>query len=233
MVFRLVALLASLPFFRYRIAEGTLAVTPTIYTNQGLGVALDWRQAVGDLNYSVRASGVYQLNPDAYTGLANRDFRGAIQTAGTFTATEEWTLGWSYTAFTDPAYLPDYRFAGSSTTNQVSAQYLDTDTYANIRVQQHVPLDNFSSWTAFENAQDQQALTHPNAVFNQTIDLAEDAGRVELTGRLLGLSRASDDTGSGYVFGYKGQSVHAMMQASWTNQYIVPGGVAAGRRREL
>lgn len=220
----------SLPFFRYRLAQGTLAVTPTIYTNQGVGVALDWRQAVGDLNYSVKASGVYQLNPGAYTGLANRNFRGAIQTAGTFTATDEWTLGWSYTAFTDPAYLPDYRFAGSSATNEVYAQYLDTDTYADIRVQEFVRLRDYDSLTAFENAQNRQALTHPNAVFNRMVDL-DDAGRIELMGKLLGLSRGSDHLsgsfgGTRYVRGYEGQSVHAMMQASWTNQYIVPGGLA-------
>lgn len=221
----------SLPFFRYRIADGTLAVTPTIYTNQGVGVALDWRQAVGDVSYSVSASGVYQLNPDAYTGLANRNFRGAVQTSGTFTPTDEWTLGWSATAFTDPAYLPDYRFGSGSATNQVYAQYLDTDTYADIRFQQLVPLDNYSNWAAFEAARAEQALVHPSAVFNRTIDLAGDAGRVELMGKLLGLSRAADDvsgsySGNSYVFGYEGQSVHAMMQASWTNQYIVPGGVA-------
>ena len=216
----------SLPFFRFRVAEGTLAVTPTIYTNQGAGVALDWRQAVGGLNYSVNASGVYQLNPGAYTGLANRNFRGAIQTAGTFTATDEWTFGWSYTAFTDPAYLPDYRIASGSATNQVSARYLDTDTYADIRLQQFLPLGNYASRAAYETARDQQALTHPNAVFNRTVELAGEAGRIELAGKLLGLSRAADDTWRGYVFGYEGQSVHAMMQAGWTNQYIVPGGVA-------
>ncbi len=215
----------SLPFFRYRVANGTLAVTPTAYFNQGPGVAVDWRQTVGDLSYTISASGVYQFNPGAFSGLANRNLRGAVQTTGTFTPTDEWTLGWSYTAFTDPGYLPDYDIDSGTTRNEVYAHYLDSDTYADIRVQQFVPLGNRSSQAVFDARQNQQALTHPNAVIDHVVDLENGAGRVELSGRLLGLTRALDDTGSGFVHGYEGQSVHAMMQASWSNQYVVPGGL--------
>ena len=215
----------SLPFFRYRVANGTLAVTPIAYFNQGPGVSVDWRQTVGDLSYSVSASGVYQFNPGAYSGLANRNVRGAVQTSGTFTPTDAWTLGWSYTAFTDPGYLPDYDIDSGTARNQVYAQYLDADTYADIRVQQLVPLDNQPSQAVFEALQNEQALTHPNAVADHIIDLENGAGRVGLSSRLLGLTRALDDTSHGFVHGYEGQSVHAMMQASWSNQYVVPGGL--------
>ncbi|AEQ51060.1 LPS-assembly protein LptD [Pelagibacterium halotolerans] len=215
----------SLPFFRYRIADGSLAVTPTLYSNQGAGLALDWRQTVGDVSYRVSASGVYQFNPGVYSGLANRAMRGAVQTSGTFTPTDEWTLGWSYTAFTDPGFLPDYDIASGTERNEVYAQYLDTDTFADVRVQQFVRLGNRSNQAAFENVLDQQALTHPNAVIDHVVDLEGDAGRVELSGRLLGLTRALDDTGHGFVHGYEGQSVHAMVQASWTNQHVMPGGI--------
>src|SRR5690606_13009680 len=139
----------------------------TIYTNQGAGVELDWRQRVGDVSYSVTASGVYQGNPGVYDGLADRNFRGAIQTTGQFTPTDEWTLGWSYTAFTDPAYLDDY-FDQSRTTQEVYATYLDNDSYGDIRIQQFVPLDVTpapADWDAYQPTLDRQALTHPNAVY--------------------------------------------------------------------
>jgi LPS-assembly protein len=219
----------SLPFFRYRVAEGTLAVTPTIYTNQGAGVELDWRQRVGDVSYSVTASGVYQGNPGVYNGLADRNFRGAIQTAGQFTPTDEWTLGWSYTAFTDPAYLDDY-FDQSRTTQEVYATYLDNDSYGDIRIQQFVPFDNAADWDRYQVLLDRQALTHPNAVYERIVELADEAGRIELSGRLLGLTRQANHA-SGfysdkrYAFGYESQSVHAMTQAAWTNQYVIPGGL--------
>lgn len=216
----------TLPFFRYPIAQGTLAVTPALYSNQGPGLTLDWRQATGDLSYSVTGSGVYQFNPDAYSGLAARNFRGALQTSGTFTPTPEWTLGWSHTAFTDPGYLPDYRIASGTARNQVHATYLDPDTHADIRVQQFLPLGNQETQAEYEALRDRQALTHPNARFDRVIDLEGDAGRIELAGRLLGLTRRADHVEDGLFFGYAGQSVHAMMQAGWTNRYIVPGGLA-------
>lgn len=220
----------SLPFFRYRVANGTLAVTPNIYTNQGGGVELDWRQTVGDVSYTVWAAGVYQGNPGVYDGLADRNFRGAMQTTGQFTPTDEWTLGWSYTVFTDPAYLDDY-YNQSRTTQQVYATYLDRDSYGDIRIQQFVPFDNAGDWDGYQRLLDRQALTHPNAVYERIVELADEAGRIELSGRLLGLTRQADHlsgsySGNQYVRGYEGQSVHAMVQAAWTNQYIVPGGLA-------
>ncbi|WP_417580921.1 LPS-assembly protein LptD [Pelagibacterium sp.] len=215
----------SLPFFRYRVADGSLAITPTAYLNQGPGVDLDWNQTIGNLSYSISASGVYQFNPGAFSGLANRNMRGAVQTSGTFTPTDEWTLGWSYTAFTDPGYLPDYDIASDTARNQVYAQYLDSDTYADIRVQQFVPLDNQSSLAVFNQRLDEQAITHPNVLADHIIDLENGAGRVELSGRLLGLSRGRDDVSHGFTHGYQGHSAHAMLQASWTNQYAMSGGL--------
>ncbi|WP_158541562.1 LPS-assembly protein LptD [Pelagibacterium lacus] len=224
----------SLPFFTYPVADGRLALTPSIYTNQGVGLSVDWQQEIGALRYGVATSGVYQLNPDAYRTdagvdtLGARKVRGALQTSGAFTGLETWTLGWSYTAFTDPGYLVDYRIASDDfQTNEIYARHLDGDTYADIRIEQFVPVDDdYTSWAQYDADSDRQALTHPNAEFDRVIELGDDAGRIELAGRLLGLSRAADHTGSGYVFGHEGQSVHAMMQASWTNQYIVPGGFA-------
>lgn len=215
----------SFPFFRTDVYGGELLFTPRLYSNQGVLLGLDWRQRLGDLDYTISASGIYQLNPDAFTGLASQRFRGAMQTTGTFTPTDEWTFGWSYTAFTDPAYMPDYRISSATVRNQVYAQYLDTDTFADIRLQQFVPVDNQPNWTAFENAVDRQALALPNARGEHVIDMGE-LGTVELSGKLLGLVRRADHRWGPFVHGYEGQSVHAMMQASWTNQYIVPAGFA-------
>lgn len=224
----------SLPFFRQRIAGGLLRLTPSIFSRQGVQLALDWRQRIENLDYRISAYGIYQLDPGAYNGLADRNFRGAVQTSGTFRPTDEWTLGWSYTTFTDPGYLPDYRIATGTARNEVYGQYLDGDTYADMRVQQFVPLGSApSNWTAASHqaASDRQALTHPNARFETITDLDDGMGRVALSGKLLGLTRAADHqsglfNGQRYTYGYEGQAVHGMVQGSWTNQYIVPGGLA-------
>lgn len=219
----------SFPFFRYSVAGGSLLLTPTLFSRQGLMLGADWRQRVGDLDYAVRGSAIYQLDRTVYNGLANREWRGYLQTTGTFTPTDEWTLGWSYTTFTDPGYLPDYRIATDTVRNEVYARYLTDDTFGDVRFQQFVPVGTApSNWTAVGhlNAMDQQALTHPNARIEHVEDLGPDHGRVELSGRLLGLTRKLDHQGGGFDHGYAGQSAHLMLQAGWTHKYIVPGGLA-------
>lgn len=225
---------ASFPFFRYNISGGSLLLTPTLFSKQGLMLGADWRQRVGDLEYNVRGSAIYQLNPGLYKGLANQNLRGYAQTTGKFTPTDQWTLGWSYTTFTDPGYLPDYRIATETVRNEVYATYLTEKTFADTRLQQFVPVGTApSNWTArsFQDALDRQALTHPNARIEHVEDLGPDSGQIELSGRLLGLTRKLDHQsgtfgGQQYVHGYEGQSAHLMLQAGWTNQYIVPGGLA-------
>lgn len=218
----------SFPFFRYSIGSGTLLLTPTLFSRQGVMLGAEWRQRVGDLDYNIRGSAIYQLDRNAYTGLANREWRGYIQTTGRFTPTEEWTAGWSYTAFSDPGYLPDYRIATGTVRNEVYGTYLTGESFADVRFQQFVPVGSApSSWTAASHQQEleQQALTHPNARFDHVEDLGPDAGRVELSGRLLGLTRQRDHQSRGFDHGYAGQSAHAMLQAGWTNQYVIPGGL--------
>ncbi len=222
----------SFPFFRYQVAGGTVLLTPTLFSKQGVMLGAEWRQRVGDLQYNVRGSAIYQLDPSVYNGLADRDWRGYAQTTGTFTPTDEWTLGWSYTAFTDPGYLPDYRIATGTVRNEIYATYLNDATFADTRIQQFVPVgDAASTWTAtnHRNAVERQALTHPNSRVEYVENLGPGNGQVEFSARLLGLTRLQDHRsatfrGQRYVHGYEGQSAHLMIQAGWTNQYVVPGG---------
>ncbi len=55
--------------------------------------------------------GSIRLDPGACAGtVGDRPWRGAIQSTGHFTPAPDWSAGWSWTAFTDNAYLPDYGF---------------------------------------------------------------------------------------------------------------------------
>lgn len=222
---------ASFPFFRYNISGGSLLLTPTVFSKQGLMLGADWRQRVGDLDYGVRGSAIYQLDPSVYKGSANREWRGYLQTNGKFRPTSDWTLGWSYTTFTDAGYLPDYRIATDTVYNEVYATHVNDDTFADVRLQQFLPVGSApSNWTeqSFQDALDRQAITHPNARFEHVEDLGPEAGRIELSARLLGLTRKLDHHTAafgGYTHGYMGQSAHLMVQGAWTNQYIVPGGL--------
>ena len=100
-------------------------------SRQGLLMDAEWIQRFDNGSFQIKASGLYQLDKTAFTFTeAQRDWRGALQTSGEFRPIEDWTVGWSYTAFTDAAYLTDYRLTvGKSTINQVYATHVNEDTF--------------------------------------------------------------------------------------------------------
>ncbi|MCD7060830.1 LPS-assembly protein LptD [Pelagibacterium xiamenense] len=236
----------SFPLFRQRVAGGTLLLTPTVFSRQGLMLGARFTGATGPVSYSVETSGIYQLDPGAYTGLAERRFRGAVQTSGTFEPTEDWTLGWSYTAFTDPGFLPDYDIDDGTKRNEVYAEYLTAQSWANIRFRQYVPLGSkstrWASWDEYEAAQDRQAFVAPFAEGEHVVDLGAGSGEVIFSGTMTGIARGLDHEsgvfdGEQYAYGYAGNAWHLSGEAGWTETWIAPGGVTvspyAGGRLDL
>src|SRR5690606_34747362 len=129
---------------------------------------------------------------------------------------EDWEAGWSYTAFTDAAYLPDYRLTmAKSSTNEVYATNLTHDTYIDARLQEFNQLgDNI------DQVRGQQGAALPTIRFNHYEDLADDMGQIEISGKLLGVRRQSDDARTYGTFGYAGGKQHASVQAGWQKQWI-------------
>ncbi len=213
------------PYFIAAGPDTDILLAPQLMTRQGFLMEAEWQQRFSNGALKLSASGLYQLDPDAFTGVGNREWRGAIQSSGQFRPVENWTAGWSYTAFTDAAYLPDYDFDTSSRlVNEAWATHLSDDHYADVRVQEFKLLGNVT-----EAEQNRQALAVPNARGTGYYDLG-DYGQARLTGNLLGVMRGADATASyggvDYVLGFEGQKVHGTGEASWQNQVIVPGGVA-------
>ncbi len=222
-----VGLMLNFPYFFAAGKDTDILITPSISFRQGalLSVSIDHRFSDwGKIN--VTASGLYQLDKSAFAGqVGDRDWRGAIQTYGEFVPKEDWKVGWSYTAFSDAAFLSDYNLPKKkSAINEVYAQYLSDDIYADIRVQNFVLLGNYN-----QAAQDKQASAIPNARYEQIFDLADNNGRIALSGELLGINRLADSqkivNGVPYIFGYQGNKIHAKFEAGWTNQYQSDVGV--------
>lgn len=217
------------PYF-INIGDDTqILLAPSLMSRQGFLMAAEWQQQFDYGSFTVKASGIYQLDPGAYTELGNREWRGAIQTAGRFEPVTDWTVGWSYSAFTDAAYFDDYDFNDDDwVTNEVYATHLSNDFYADLRVQEFLKLGQYGTNAAADLAQAQQALTLPNARGNGYFDLG-DWGQVRANGNLLGVQRdeGSSDLYAGvpYVFGYEGSKTHASGELSWQNQIIALGGV--------
>lgn len=222
------------PYF-INIGEDTqILLAPSLMSRQGFLMAAEWQQQFDYGSFTVKASGIYQLDPGAFTTeLGNREWRGAIQSSGRFEPIADWTVGWSYSAFTDAAYFDDYDFSTADwVTNEVYATHLSSDFYADVRLQEFLRLGQYGTVAAADLAQSQQAATLPNARGNGYFDLG-DWGQVRANGNLLGVYRAENSAlrypdivlGTPYVFGYEGTKTHASGELSWQNQIIAPGGV--------
>lgn len=218
----------EIPYYAYSSRWTDVLLTPTFMTRQGFLLGVEATQRFSNGSATVKLSGLYQGDKSAFTfPEAQRDWRGALQTAGEFTPIEDWTVGWSYTAFTDAAYLPDYGLTtAKSATNQVYATHLTPDTYFDARVQQFNQLGDVTAAT-----QGKQAQALPAVRFDHVEDLAPGMGRVEISGRLLGVRRDTDSTGTyngvPYAFGYAGSKQHASVQAGWQTQMVGAGGFVA------
>ena len=204
-------------------------LSPTLMSRQGFLMRgdLSWRlPGLGVVD--VKASGLYQLDKSAFAGtVGDRDWRGAIQTAGRFTPVKDWTVGWSYSQFSDNGYLKDYKLTNrDSSVNQVYATYLNDQTWIDARIQRFNRIGNYKA-----TDDQKQALAIPLVTFDHVQDLAPGWGRLSISGEALGIHRELDHKGTYggevYHFGYAGNKGHVMLQGAWENQYILPGGIAA------
>jgi LPS-assembly protein len=218
----------AVPFFVPIGEDMDVLLTPQLMSRQGglLGGKLSWRlPGYGEID--VQASGLYQLDPSAFAGtVGDRRWRGAIQTSGEFTPAAHWEAGWSYSTFTDQAYLKDYEFTDAdSSTNAVYGTYLNDMTWFDIRAEQGNRLGNYTS------KDPGQAATLPQASFEHVQPLADGYGRLHVKGELLSIIRGDDQTtlqnGIPYVTGYEGNKQHLMLEGGWEDQYILPGGITA------
>lgn len=215
---------AEFPFSVYSSRHTNIIFSPTLLSRQGFLMGAEWIQRFDHGSFSIKASGLYQFDKTAFTFVdAHRDWRGAVQASGEFKPVEDWTVGAAFSVFTDAAYFDDYMLDPErSAVNEVYATHLTADTYVDARIQQFNMLGNNP-----DTVRDQQGMALPNVRVARTFTLPEGAGRVEIEGRLLGMSRAADASstvnGITYDSGYAGNRIHGMTQASWQNQWIVGG----------
>ncbi|WDR05600.1 LPS assembly protein LptD [Devosia rhodophyticola] len=219
----------TVPYRAYSSRYTDVILTPTLLSQQGLLVGAEWRQRFDNGAIRIKASGLYQFGRSKFAGrIGDRDWRGAIQTSGEFRPVQDWTVGWSYTAFTDAAYFSDYALStDKSSINEVYAQNLTQDTFIDARLQQFNQLGEVTA-----AAQNRQGSNLPVVRFDNVTRLAQGMGQFELSGRLLGIQRSDEPptrtiNGVPYKFGYAGNKLHVALQAGWQNQYIGAGGFVA------
>jgi LPS-assembly protein len=114
----------GVPYFLNLAPNYDLTIEPTILSKQGFFGDLLWRQRLNNGAYTIRATGIYQLDPTAFPlspyGGGSERFRGSLETEGTFYINDKWSYGWDITALTDRYYLTDYKLK----TTDISHYYI-------------------------------------------------------------------------------------------------------------
>jgi LPS-assembly protein len=113
----------SVPYYLALAPDYDATFTPMITTRQGPLLQGEWRQRLLDGSYTIRASGIRQLDKDLFLngGIPTpgyRDWRGSVETSGQFNLGGQWVWGWDGTWLSDKTYLQDYGlFRNLQTTN--------------------------------------------------------------------------------------------------------------------
>ena len=105
----------EVPYYWALAPDYDVTVTPRIMTQQGVLMSGEYRQRLINGAFSIRASGIYQLDKDVYLRddggpptPGYRDFRGTVESAGQFALTDKWVWGWDGILPTDATFYQDY-----------------------------------------------------------------------------------------------------------------------------
>jgi LPS-assembly protein len=164
------------PYFWALAPNYDLTLSPSFYSLQGPFLDAEWRQRTDNGVYSVRLSGIDQLQPREFLappyGASNLSFRGAAESKGEFYLNKYWTVGWDLTLLSDRFYLNDYRLRLLDTTayyfqDVVSQVYLRGQTQRSFF---DLSVYSFQPTTAFlDSRQDPNAV--PTFDFHRTFAL--------------------------------------------------------------
>lgn len=111
----------SMPLYWAIAPNYDLTVTPTIMSRQGVLGTAEWRHKLLNGSYSIRASGIFQQDPSAFSarpfGPGDRTFRGSLDTSGRFAINERWTTGWDIAILSDRWFLQQYKLRTDAITS--------------------------------------------------------------------------------------------------------------------
>ncbi len=187
------------PYYWALAPNYDFTLTPMFTTRQGPLVQGEWQHRLVNGAYSIRASGIWQLDPGAYAGTpGDRQFRGDINTVGQFRLSDKWVFGWDGSLITDKSYYQDYGFYKSA-----NATDLLRTTPDHVRSQAYVQGAGARSFFdlraiyfyGFTGVDDQRELpiVHPVVNHHYTFNQPVMGGEVSVRSNLTSLSRRSPD----------------------------------------
>ncbi len=100
------------PFYWAIAPDYDATFSPRFMSRQGVLLQAEFRQRLMNGAYQIRAYGIDQLDPKAFTGLpGDRQFRGGVETKGQFALNDKWVWGWDGVLLSDYYFMSDYRLS--------------------------------------------------------------------------------------------------------------------------
>jgi LPS-assembly protein len=185
----------TIPYYFALAPNYDVTFSPKITTRQGPLLQAEWRHRLMDGSYSIRASGIFQLDKEAFgNSPGNTDFRGHVQSTGNFRLTDKWNWGWDGFLISDRSYYQDYGFLRNlqatnilrTTPDYVLSQaYLQgrgTHSFFDIRAMY------FYGFTSIDN-QRQSPIVHPVLNHEYTFKQPVFGGEASIRSNLTSVSR--------------------------------------------
>ena len=221
----------SLPYYWAIKPNMDVTFTPSYLTRQGFLGQLEFRHRLSNGAYTIRMAGISQNDPSAFgTGApGNRTLRGAINTSGTLSVAQDWTLGWNGTLMSDRTFTRDYGVINSDVDGTVSTVYLKgardrnsfeaRASYYQILTSSAAPVYHQGRQPVVGEIDSKKYADHPVL-----------GGELSFTSNLTTLTRSEDDLfqylsgGTVYDRGTAGNTIRATEQVDWKRRFIGPMG---------
>ena len=114
----------AVPYYWALAPDYDATFTPMITSQQGPLLQGEWRQRLINGSYTIRATGIFQLDKDVfYTATTPAIATGAAASRrpGQFNLSDQWVWGWDGTLLSDKTYFQDYGLYKSMQTGQSAA----------------------------------------------------------------------------------------------------------------
>lgn len=223
----------SVPYYWALSPTYDLTTTVTGFTQQGFLTEAEWRQQFNNGGYSIRAAGIYQLNPGAFaagTVDARQTLRGMIGSKGEFRINPRWTFGWDVMAQSDKNFAYTYGLTGFNAYDRRDEVYL---TGLNGRNYFDLRLNHFTVQESNPGPGDSelQPWVLPGFDYTYTPDAPVAGGELTLNVNAQNIYRPNLATtptaliAGTNIPGAAGASGRLTAEAEWKRSIIAPGGL--------
>ncbi|MEL7228442.1 MAG: LPS-assembly protein LptD [Pseudomonadota bacterium] len=214
------------PYFIKTGETHDLTLAATGYTNQGFMLDGRWRHQLENGFYSIKAAGISQDDPNAFTTAPDNSVvdRGMIASEGRFSINPRWTFGWSVLAQSDSNFSRTYRIKGytaQNITNNVYLRGLADKSYLKLSARQYLVQNETltGTGTAF-SFESQQAFIRPQLDYNYVTTDTFSGGELALDLNVTSLERNTLSTvtptnGDVRTHGINGETTRASADLQW------------------